>query len=265
MPTVFGQALIERGATLVHDANALQAELLALAGLETGRLDVAAGPYAAQDLVGPAVARLINERPKLRVRVTVVAPDKIGAELLSGQHELGLGGRDSQAAHEALSIVPLRAHRLYLACRAGHPLAGKRPTQAQVMSFPLVTVVLHGAAADAVPPGAAAGFEDQPRKGVSPAIEVTSLDLAKRIASQSDALFPGSAAMLRAELSSGELVLLDYDTPQLRAQPALVRLRDRTPSPAALRFLQLLREVEAELMSENPAEPKVKAPPQRAA
>jgi hypothetical protein len=42
-------------------------------------------------------------------------------------------------------------------------------------------------------------------------------------------------------------------------------LRDRTPSPAALRFLQLLREVEAELMSEDTAGPRLKAPPQRAA
>ena len=45
----------------------------------------------------------------------------------------------------------------------------------------------------------------------------------------------------------------DHDTPQLPAQPALVRLGGRTPSPAALRFLQLLHENEVELLTDDAA------------
>jgi hypothetical protein len=77
---VFGQALIEGIAALVHDANALQAKPMSLAGLESGRLDGFAGPKAAHDLVILAVARLINERPKLRVPVNDVAPDNTGTD-----------------------------------------------------------------------------------------------------------------------------------------------------------------------------------------
>jgi DNA-binding transcriptional LysR family regulator len=87
------------------------------------------------------------------------------------------------------------------------------------------------------------------RKGFVPAIEVNSLDTAKRIARQSDALFPGSASMLATELSSDNLFMLDYDSPTLRSQPALVRLRNRTLSPAALRFVELVRAVESELVA----------------
>ena len=191
------------------------------------------------------MARLIIERPRLHVLVNVVAPDKIAAELLSGKAEIGLGGMESQATHEALSIEALPPRRLYLACRVGHPLAGTRPSLAQVLRYPLVTVVLHGSTADTVPAGSAAEVADRPRNGVSPTIEVTSLDLARHIAARSDALFPGSASMLASDLACGQLVLLDFDAPQLRAQNALVRLRQRTPSPAAQRFLHLLREVEA--------------------
>jgi DNA-binding transcriptional LysR family regulator len=43
-PTVFGTALLERGHLLLRDAQALQSELQALAGLESGRLDIVAGP-----------------------------------------------------------------------------------------------------------------------------------------------------------------------------------------------------------------------------
>ena len=97
--------------------------------------------------------------------------------------------------------------------------------------------------------GGGAGSPDVLRKGFVPAIEVNSLDTAKRIARQSDALFPGSASMLATELSSDNLFMLDYDSPTLRSQPALVRLRNRTLSPAALRFVELVRAVESELVA----------------
>ena len=249
VPTVFGQAVIERGRMLVRDSDALLAELHALAGLEAGQLNIAAGPYAAEDLVGPAVAQLVNERPGLRVRVTVVGPGEIGREVLSGRYEIGLGGDDAQAAHEDLSIVPMREWQIFLACRPGHPLAGSRPTLKQVLSYPLVTVFMHGHRARVASMGdGSAGAKDMSRKGFAPTIEVNSLATAKQVARSSDALFPGSASMLRAEFSRGELVRLDFDGPELRVRPVLVRMRGRTPSPAALKFMELVRAVETELI-----------------
>lgn len=255
VPTVFGQAVIERGRALVRDSDALLAELQALAGLETGQLNIAAGPYAAEDLVGPAVARLVSLRPGLRVRVTVVAPDEIQREVLSGRYEIGLGGIESQFVHDELSIVPLNGRRLYLACRVGHPLAGIKPTLKQVLGYPLVTVFMHGRTARAAAMGDGdAGAEDLSRKGFAPAIEVNSLDTAKQITRRSNALFPGSASMLTTEFAHGELVKLDFDGPDLRTLPALVRMRNRTPSPAALKFMELVRMVESELIASEAAD-----------
>jgi DNA-binding transcriptional LysR family regulator len=249
VPTVFGQAVIERGKVLVRDSDALLAELHALAGMETGQLNIAAGPYAAEDLVGPAVALLVNQRPRLRVRVTVVGPGEIEREVLSGKYEIGLGGDDAQAVHEDLSIVPMREWRLFLACRPGHPLAGRRPTLKQVLSYPLVTVFLHGHRAQVAGMGdGSAGAADLSRKGFAPTIEVNSLATAKQVARSSDALFPGSASMLRTEFARGELLRLDFDGPELRVRPALVRMRGRTPSPAALKFMELVRAVETQLV-----------------
>ena len=190
----------------------------------------------------------------LRVRVTVVSPDQIQREVLSGRHELGLGGLDSQAPHDELSIVPLRERRLYLACRAAHPLAGSQPTLKQVLGYPLVTVFMHGRTAKVAAMGDGdAGSADLSRNGFAPAIEVNSLDTAKQVTRRSDALFPGSASMLATDFARGELVRLDFDGPELRTQPALIRMRNRTPSPAALKFMELVREVEAELITQDVA------------
>jgi LysR family transcriptional regulator, pca operon transcriptional activator len=255
VPTVFGQAVIDRGRALVRDSDALLAELHALAGLETGRLNIVAGPYAAEDLVGPAVARLLGLRPGVHVRVTVVAPEEVQRELLSGRSEIGVAGMDNQRAHDDLSIVALKERRLYLACRAGHPLAGSRPTVQQVLSYPLVTVFQHGRNAQAAAMGSGdAGATDLSRKGFAPAIEVNSLDTAKQVARRSNALFPGSASMLLPEFAHGELVRLDFDSPELRTRSALVRMRNRTPSPAALKFMEFVRAVEADLIAAEEAD-----------
>jgi DNA-binding transcriptional LysR family regulator len=249
-PTVFGQTVIERGTTLLRDADALRAELNALAGLDTGQLSIVAGPYAADDLVGPAVAQLVTLRPGLRVRVTVAAPQSIQQMVLSGEHELGMGGIESQPPHDELSIVPMRERRLFLTCRAGHPLAGSRPTVQQALSYPFVTVFMRGPKARGTFLGdGSAGTDDRLRKGFAPAIEVNSIDTAKQVARGSNALFPASMQMVAAELARGELVCLDYDSPELRTRVALVRLRDRTPSPVALKFMELVRTVESALVA----------------
>ncbi len=148
----------------------------------------------------------------------------------------------------------MRERRLFLACRVGHPLAGCKPTLKQVLSYPLVTVFMHGHTARVVAMGAGhAGAEDLSRKGFAPTIEVNSLETAKQVARRSDALFPGSASMLTAEFARGELVRLDFDGRELRTRSAVVRIRNRTPSPAALKFMELMRGVESQLLAAETA------------
>jgi DNA-binding transcriptional LysR family regulator len=128
--------------------------------------------------------------------------------------------------------------------------AGSTPTVQQVLSYPFVTVFMHGPKArGALLGNGGAGAEDRLRKGFAPAIEVNSIDTAKQVARHSNALFPASRQMVAAELARGELVCLDYDVPGLRTRAALVRMRDRTPSPVALKFMELVRTVESALLA----------------
>ena len=73
------------------------------------------------------------------------------------------------------------------------------------------------------------------------------------VARGSNALFPASMQMVATELALGELVFLDYDAPELRTRAALVRMRDRTRSPVALKFMELIRKCEAELLAQEEA------------
>lgn len=251
-PTVFGRVLAERGARVLDEAEALRAELLAVAGLDTGRLEIAAGPYATEDPVAQAVAQLVNERPGLHVRVHVVDPNEVLGAILAGSHELGFGGREWLPPHDQVALEVLRPRRLLLACRPAHPLLRLRPSVAQVLSYPLVGSLLKGSTAAVAATGDAAGALDPTRRGFSPAIEVNSFDAARRIARSSDALFPATPTMLAADLAVGQLAALDFDAPVLRFHPAVVRLRERTLSPSANRFLQIVRAIEAGLPADEP-------------
>ena len=252
IPTVFGQLLIARGQRVLREAGALHDELMAVAGMDVGQLRIVAGPYAVEDPIAEAVARLSNERPGLHIRITQVGPDEVSAAVLSRDHELGIGGRDSQSAHDQLVIEPLKQRRLYLACRPGHPLLASRPTLEQVLAFPLITVLLQGRAGAVAATGVRAGAMDAGRRGFSPAIEVNSFDAARRIVRRTDALFPATASMLAADIAAGHVATLDFDTPVLRSTPTIVRLGERSLSPSATRFLAIVKVIEAELSDEAP-------------
>ena len=245
--TVFGRLLMARGPQVLREAGALHDELMAVAGMEVGQLKIVAGPYSVEDPIADAVAQLTCERPGLRIRITQVGPDEVSAAVLSREHELGIGGLESQFAHEHLLIEPLLQRRLFLACRPGHPLLASPPTLSQLLMFPLVTVLLQGPAADAAATGLRAGAVDADRRGFSPAIEVNSFDAARRIVRRTDALFPATATMLANDLAAGHVAIVDFDHEALRAHPAVVRLSDRTLSPAAERFLAIVKGMEAGL------------------
>lgn len=139
---------------MLHEAGALHDELMAVAGMDIGHLRIVAGPYAGDDPIAEAVARLSNERPGLLIRITQLGPDEVSAAVLSREHELGIGGRASQFPHEQLLIEPLQQRQLYLACQPGHPLLAIRQTVEKVLAFPPVTVLLQGRAGQVAATGA---------------------------------------------------------------------------------------------------------------
>jgi DNA-binding transcriptional LysR family regulator len=71
--------------------------------------------------------------------------------------------------------------------------------------------------------------------------------LAKRIVLDSDAISAAIPLQIREELVAGKLVALPLDAPTLRTDYGIIRLTRRTLSPAAVAFVAVLREVEAEI------------------
>jgi DNA-binding transcriptional LysR family regulator len=252
VPTAFGKVLIERGDPLLRGEAALQREIQLLAGLDQGSLFIGAAPYPTQVSVGPAIGRLISLHPGLRVQCMTRDPRSIQQEVALERLDLGIAAIPSIDRDSRLLITPVPPQRLYLACRPGHPLLALpgTPDIAQVLRYPLVTTLLTGIHAYAMENEGqfpATGISSTP--DFSPSIQVDSLAMGRQIAWASDAVFPGTEAMLADDVALGRLVRLATDAPMLRTVYAILQLKGRTPSPAAQAFIDILLDIEREQQS----------------
>jgi DNA-binding transcriptional LysR family regulator len=247
---------------VLRDAARLRREIDLLAGLETGSLSVAAAPFPGESTVAVALGQLALQFPKLRMKLIVADPDKVIADVLSGEIDIGVASvfgyeNDRQLTIEAVLPVPV-----FLACRPGHPLTRAiAPTLKQALSYPFAGPPLRGVHAEIA--AAAANSDDRASRRVSsvsqslastdargviftPQISVSSLEAARLIALNSDAVFAAPASFLAGDLAAARLVRLNVDVPEMKTSHGIIRIADRSLSPAERVFIELLREVEAQ-------------------
>jgi DNA-binding transcriptional LysR family regulator len=254
VPTAFGKVMIERGDQLLRGEAALQREIRLLAGLEEGSLSIGAAPYPTQISVGPAIGRLVSRYPALRVKCVTRDPRSIQQEVALERLDVGIAAIPESDRDSRLEITPVPPQRLYLACRPGHPLLDLpgTPDFRTVMKYRLVTTLILGAHAYAVengglfPPDEGGAHPDH-----SPAIQVDSLAMGRQIARDSDAVFPGTAAMLADDVAMGRLVRLETTAPVLRTAYNILQLKGRTPSPAAQAFIDIVLDIEREQQEQH--------------
>ena len=247
-PTAFGRVLIEHGETVLNREADLRREIQLLAGLEGGELSVGAGPYPSEISVATAIARIARAHPRLKIRLKTTDPAEVVRDVLAERIDVGVADAECLNEDHRLVIEPLPSHRIVLACRPGHPLAGEaRPTLARVLEFPLVTTLLLGTAA------AMAYNRSTPEDHAGPAVRdfvphilVNSLAIARLIARDSDAIFPGTTSMLAEDVAAGHLALVAFDMPTIKTHYGVLYLRTRTLAPAARVFIDSLHAVETE-------------------
>jgi DNA-binding transcriptional LysR family regulator len=245
-PTAVGARLIERARLLVNEARDIEQDLKQMLGLEVGLLRIGAGPYPADLTVGTAIGQLVQRHPALMVDLSVADWSVLINRVASGELELAIADTGIAKQDDRLVVESLPRHQLHFFCRSGHPLAGSTAlTLEELRNYPLVGTSL--------PPQLAA-LAAKDRKGMranlptgvtAPEIRVDTFGLARRIVMQSDAVGGAVPSQIQDSVARGELVRLPLDLPWLETAYGILRLANRTPSPAATAFMEILREVEA--------------------
>lgn len=231
VPTGIGFLVVERGRVLLGGAHDLEREVQLALGLDLGSLSIGAGPYPTEISVGIACGRLALKHPRLSLDVRVGDWSFLLQLVLDGQLDIAIAELSTAEENNRLETEALPIHHGRFVCRAEHPLAaGAGLTLEDTFAYPLVTSSLPARL-----------------HKLRPSIRVDTFGLVRDIVCSSNALGLATSGQVEADLKRGALVWLPLELPWAHTNYGFIRLRGRTPSPAALAFMDEVRAAEKEL------------------
>lgn len=250
-PTAFGQMLLARAQSLLDDAAELERDFELMRGLQFGELRVGAGPYAAELSVGPAIGRLMERHPQLRVELATADLRTLVADLQRRRLDLAVIELSLVQAESTIATEALPEHVACFYCRSGHPLAQQAaPRLDAVLAYPYAGSRLPRRVNPDFLQRARAGRIDAETGDYLPPVMVASMQLAKQVVLNSDAVGAAPLALLAGEIRAGQLLPLPLRADWLHTQYGIAYLRERQLSPAALAFMAELRQVESGLVQQ---------------
>lgn len=249
--TDFGYLFLQQAAAVSAQVSDLEREVALAKGLHKGELAVGFGPYAAELLLPHTLPHFISAHPAVRVRIQVDSLEVLGRALRQRTLDLIVGESTVLEGEESIDIFePLEPIKGYLFARAGHPLAAANASLRDLLNYPLVQV-------SRLPPRMLKPFLEAlgassttgPSRPV-PAIDCPTVPLAIAAVAGSDAVMTASLGMMKRELALGRVVPIFHET-WMRSNWAFMKLRHRSPSPAATAFLAALRAAHAASLAED--------------
>jgi DNA-binding transcriptional LysR family regulator len=248
-PTVFGEIVLQRSASLANGFEEMLREIELAKGLYLGTLAVATGIYPAEISVHEAIADVSRQHPWLQCNLVV--KDWIGVtdEVMSARCDVGIADITVASGNPELMTEAIRRVVFPMFCRAAHPLATKsRVTLEDVLGYPWVGPSLPESMRSFLPNKQMPfGYSDPATGRTALRIRVETFSAIRRIVLGGDALSAAAPAMIKDDLEQRRLVILPIELPWLAISYGFIWRRGRSLSPAALSFMKCVRSVEERL------------------
>ena len=227
-PTVFGAALLKKAREAVRGVDELREAINALKGLTTGSVTIGVGPIVGASYIGPAMARLSEAYPGIRVGVVTGHWKELLAALRGRRIDL-FAGDLSDASGPEFHVVAFPKQPIRWFCRAGHPILQSGPVSpAQLLDYPLAVPTL--------PPWAHAWLKalmpDADTRESPVTLQCDDYLVLKSTVECGNAISGAPEEVLAEELAAGRLALIPLQGEAIWSNPGVVRLRSRTPSPS---------------------------------
>lgn len=233
-PTDAGLAFLEHAREAVRRADQAVADVREMVGLERGSIRLGGGATATTYLLPPVVSTFRREHPHLRFYIREAGTSAVIDAVRSGELDLGIVTLPlpAAAAGELLSIR-LVSDELKLIVPPHHRLADRTSFRwADLAGESMVAFEAGSAVRELIDEASAAAFgDDDPFEVV---MELRSIESIKQMVSAGI----GVGFVSRFALASDEGLSCRDVRPS--RELAIVRRRDRVPSPAAAAFERLL-------------------------
>jgi DNA-binding transcriptional LysR family regulator len=260
-PTPFGAIVLKSARRVALDITEVKREIALLKGLNAGNLTVGAGPLVSQTFLGYAVGGIIAKHPALSIRIQELDWWTIASALHERRIDLAIGELDEGTEDPELVIEALPHRPVCFFCRTGHPLERlKKVTINNIAEFPFIGPLLPRRASEYLADRGAMGQMAEDGRSFAPRIQCQNLYAMSAAVSVSDAVGVATAAKLVAMLAEGRIAIIPFQASWLRTSYAIIHLRKRSLSPAAVALCAEITEAER---SFNDTRPVAKRKPRR--
>ena len=247
--TVYGQTVEKYARQILSAAEELEREIKIIKEGEIGEFSVAFGPYPAELSGHRAIGKLINKSPDVRCKVFVASWQEVEKLVLDRQVDLGLAELGQAIDNIYIETEPLARHQGVIFCRAGHPLLDKKKvSKSDLERYPLVLTKIPSRLVPHIPGQL---FFEEDSNHAFPSIQIEELPLSRQIIQESDAIAIATPLQIETELENNLFSVVPYEAKALYTNYGFMYLRDRALSPLALKFMNLIRELEVEISARN--------------
>ena len=250
-PTIFGEILLKHGHSVLANLDELQHEIAMARGLDVGEVRVAMGPYPADISGYRAIGLLSQHHPRLAIELSVKNWYAAVDDVVNNRADLAIADITEAASNPALTIEALRISPLSFFCSSSHPLARQADVVlADVLGYPWVGPSLARSLHKFLPvDDKPFGLFEPDLDRFRPRILVETFGAAKEVVSMGQAISAAIPQQIAREIKDGSFVFLPLPLPWLRLNYGFISKRGRTPTPAAMALMEIMRSLEAGFQS----------------
>ncbi len=223
-----GSTFARHAIEVLQDAERVRSELEALQGLRTGHVEIAAVEGLSSDLVPNVLAKARERFPRVTIGISVMGSVAIPQALVSGDVDLGVAfSLDRSSDLQQLSVA---SFHIGAVVPPGHPLATNRALSVSAcLSHSLIL------------PKTDLSIRQQLAKAYAklpvPAIETSSVELAKQLALRGLGVAFQTRIGIERELAQGQLVHVPIQKPMPLRSDLGVYVRAARSPPVAVHAL----------------------------
>jgi len=239
-PTSAGSFLVERARRLLFDARCLRRDAELYRDSQLGDTAIGAGPYPAATIMPLVFSTLRRKYPGIGLRLEINNWQLLLERLLAEDIEFFVADVRDLPVDRKIELTSLGRQPAHFFARAGHPLAGRSCTLAQLWQFGVATTKLPSAVKALIAHSIGLPAGEDPVL----AVECDDISLNRTLALSTDTVIAATDAGVREDVRAGALVQLAVeDLPAVYAEMGVVILVNRTPSPMAQRAIACIREI----------------------
>lgn len=247
-PTEFGEIALGYGKTILNSISELKREIEARKGLDSGVLTITSGTHSTTMSVRRAVTQLARSHPHLAVNWQQHERAQARALVIEGAVDVAVTNLTAIESDDRLLTEPLRVAPMRVFSSSQHPLAAKAKIELEdLMSYPWVGPALPSYMRKALPQDdMPCGYHDPKNDRLIPRVMVSDFESIIQIVLGGSGLSAAFPQQIEKELSTGQCVMLPYFGSWLFSNYGFVIKKHRTPSPAVVVFMDLVRKAESE-------------------